>query len=80
MVQVYPSRELALVAGGLSSGDERVDRTEAPLRLHLGDKAFATLSYTVRCQLDPARLQDVHDQFGPEGIWSALRDTTRGAR
>jgi regulator of protease activity HflC (stomatin/prohibitin superfamily) len=79
MVQVYPARELALVAGGVSSGDERVDKTEAPLRLHLGDKAFATLSYTVRCQLDPARLQDVHNQYGPEGIWSALRDTTRSS-
>ena len=31
----------------------------------------------MRCQLDPTRLQSVHDQFGPEGIWSALRDTTR---
>jgi regulator of protease activity HflC (stomatin/prohibitin superfamily) len=79
MVEVYPSRELALVAGGLASGDERVDTAEAPLRVHLGDKTFATLSYTVRCQLDPARLREVHDQFGPEGIWSALRDTTRSS-
>ncbi len=79
MVEVYPSRELALVAGGLASGDERVDTAEAPLRLHLGDKTFATLSYTVRCQLDPTRLREVHDQFGPEGIWSALRDTTRSS-
>jgi regulator of protease activity HflC (stomatin/prohibitin superfamily) len=79
MVEVYPSRELALVAGGLASGDERVDTAEAPLRLHLGDRTFATLSYTVRCQLDPAQLREVHDQFGPEGIWSALRDTTRSS-
>ena len=70
MVEVYPSRELALVAGGSSSGDERVDTTEAPLRLHLGDRTFAVLSYTVRCQLDPTRLKDVHNQFGPEGIWA----------
>ena len=79
MVEVYPSRELALVAGGLASGDERVDTVEAPLRLHLGDRTFATLSYTVRCQLDPTQLREVHDQFGPEGIWSALRDTTRSS-
>lgn len=79
MVEVYPSRELALVAGGFSSGDERVDTAEAPLRLHLGDRTFAVLSYTVRCQLDPTRLKDVHNQFGPEGIWAALRDTTRSA-
>jgi hypothetical protein len=76
---VYPSRELALVAGGLSSPDERVDNSEAPLRLHLGDKTFVTLSYTVRCQLDPAKLKDVHNQYGPEGIWPALRDVTRAS-
>jgi regulator of protease activity HflC (stomatin/prohibitin superfamily) len=79
MVEVYPSRELALVAGGSSSGDERVDTAETPLRVHLGDRTSAALSYTVRCQLDPTRLKDVHNQFGPEGIWAALRDTTRGA-
>jgi regulator of protease activity HflC (stomatin/prohibitin superfamily) len=77
MVELYPSRELALIAGGPGSGDPRVDATDVPLRLHFGDKTFATASYTVRCQLDPTRLQSVHDQFGPEGIWSALRDTTR---
>jgi regulator of protease activity HflC (stomatin/prohibitin superfamily) len=77
MVQIYPSRELALVAGGSGSGDPRVDATDATLRVHLGDKTFAEVSYTVRCQLDPAKLSLVHDQFGPEGIWSALRDTTR---
>ncbi len=77
MVQVYPSRELALVAGGPGAGDQRVDAVDAPLRLHLGDKVFAELSYTVRCRLDTAELKDVHNRFGPEGIWSALRDTTR---
>jgi regulator of protease activity HflC (stomatin/prohibitin superfamily) len=77
MVEIYPSRELALVAGGPSSGDERVDTAEAPLRVHLGDRTSAALSYTVRCQLDATRLKDVHNQFGPEGIWAALRDTTR---
>lgn len=77
MVQVYPSRELALVAGGPAGTDGRVDASDPPLRLHLGDKTFAEISYTVRCQLDPVELQAVHNQFGPEGIWSALRDTTR---
>jgi regulator of protease activity HflC (stomatin/prohibitin superfamily) len=77
MVQIYPSRELALLAGGAASGDTSVDATDAPLRLHLGDRTFTELSYTVRCQLDPAKLKDVHNQFGPDGIWSALRDTTR---
>jgi hypothetical protein len=77
LVQVYPARELALVAGGTASADERVDHVDAALRVHLGDKAFARLSYTVRCRLDTSKVQLVHNQFGPEGIWPALRDTTR---
>lgn len=77
MVQVYPSRELAFLAGGTASGDPRVDVADEPLPLHLGDKTFAQVSYTVRCQLDTSKLKDVHNRFGPEGIWSALRDTTR---
>lgn len=77
MVQVYPSRELAVVAGGLAAGDLRVELADEPLRLHLGDKTFAQVSYTVRCRLDISKLKLVHNQFGPEGIWPALRDTTR---
>jgi regulator of protease activity HflC (stomatin/prohibitin superfamily) len=79
VVQTYPSRELSLIAGGRSVDDPRVEFSDDPLRVHLGDKSFAELSYTVRCQLDTARLKDVHDLYGPEGIWAALRDTTRRA-
>lgn len=77
LVQVYPARELALVAGGPASSDERVDHLDAALRVYLSDKVFARLSYTVRCRLDPSKVQLVHDRFGAEGIWPAIRDTTR---
>lgn len=77
MVQIYPSTELAFVAGGRPSVDARVEYVDDPLRVYLADKAVADLSFTVRCQLDPAKLKDIHNQFGPEGIWTALRDTTR---
>lgn len=77
MVQVYPAREIALLAGGVASGDTSVDATDAPLRLHFGDKTFTELSYTIRCQLDPTKLKDVHNHFGPDGIWAAIRDTSR---
>jgi regulator of protease activity HflC (stomatin/prohibitin superfamily) len=76
-LQTYPSRELAFVAGGPSIADPRVEQVDAPLRVHLGDKAFAEVSYTVRCQLDPGELKAVHNRYGPEGLWPALRDTTR---
>jgi len=75
--QIYPSTELAFVAGGRPSTDTRVEYVDDPLRVYLADKAMADLSYTVRCQLDPGKLQDVHNQFGPEGLWTALRDATR---
>lgn len=77
MVEVYPSRELALVAGGPVAGDPRVDFADEPVRVHLGDRAAARISYTLRCQLDRDKLRDVHNRFGPEGVWSAIRDTTR---
>ncbi|HSP26909.1 MAG TPA: SPFH domain-containing protein [Ilumatobacteraceae bacterium] len=76
-LQIYPSRELSFVAGGRSIADPRVEYVDDPLRVHLGDKAFAQVSYTVRCQLDPGDLKDVHNRYGPEGVWAALRDTTR---
>lgn len=77
LVQVYPARELALVAGGTASSDERVDHVDAALRVYLADKVLARLSYTVRCRLDPSKVQLVHDRFGAEGIWPVIRDTTR---
>jgi regulator of protease activity HflC (stomatin/prohibitin superfamily) len=77
LVQVYPARELALVAGGPASSDERVDHLDAALRVYLADKVLARLSYTVRCRLDPSKVQLVHDRFGAEGIWPVIRDTTR---
>jgi regulator of protease activity HflC (stomatin/prohibitin superfamily) len=77
VVQIYPSRELSLVAGGRAIGDPRVEFVDEPLRVHLSDKAFAEVSYTLRCQLDTGKLRDVHNQYGPEGLWAALRDVTR---
>ncbi len=77
MVQTYPSRELALVVGGGTVGDPRVEYLDEPLPVHLGDRAVAHVSYTVRCQLDITKLRDVHDQYGPEGLWPVLRDASR---
>lgn len=78
-MQVYPSRELTLVGGGPPTTDPRVEYVDDPLAVILADRAAATVSYTARCQLEPTSLKDVHDRFGPEGIWPALRDATRAA-
>jgi regulator of protease activity HflC (stomatin/prohibitin superfamily) len=78
VVQIYPSRELAVITGGGAPlADHRVETVEAPLRVYLGDRTEATLSFTVRCQLDIEQVKTVHDRFGPEGLWSALRDEIR---
>ena len=77
MIQTYPSRELALVAGGLQQSNPEVDYIEEPVSAFLGDGSSARVEYTVRCQLHPDRLQGVHDTYGPEGIWSVLRDVSR---
>ena len=77
MIQTYPSRELALIAGGLQQSNPEVDYIEEPASVFLGDGSTALVQYTVRCQLIPEKLQNVHDTYGPEGIWSVLRDVSR---
>ncbi len=77
MIQTYPSRELALIAGGLQQSNPEVDYIEEPASVFLGDGSSAVVHYTVRCQLIPTKLQGVHDTYGPEGIWSVLRDVSR---
>lgn len=77
MIQTYPSRELALIAGGIQQSNPEVDYIEEPASVLLGDGSSAQVQYTVRCQLVPGKLQGVHDTYGPEGIWSVLRDVSR---
>ena len=43
----------------------------------LSDHAAAEVSYTVRCQLVRDKVHDIHESYGPEGIWSVLRDVSR---
>ncbi len=77
VIQTYPSRELAFVAGGGHMSNPDVDYIDEPLKVTLADGTTATMKFTVRCQLIPKKVQDIHDSFGPEGIWAALRDTSR---
>ena len=80
MVQTYPSLELSYRAGAEEApvvGD--LERSGPALRAALADRAAAVAAYTVRFRLDPARLRTVHDRFGPEGIWAAVRDVSESA-
>jgi regulator of protease activity HflC (stomatin/prohibitin superfamily) len=77
MVQTYPSRELSYVAGGSSGATTETDMIDSTLRLQLGDRTVAELSYTLRCRLLLDEVRQVHNRFGPDGIWTILRDTSR---
>jgi len=77
MIQTYPSRELALVAGGVQQANPDVDYLDTPASVLLSDQAMAEVSYTVRCQLVRDKVHDIHESYGPEGIWSVLRDVSR---
>jgi hypothetical protein len=77
MVQVYPSLELSFRAGiSPATAAADLERAGPAPQVLLGDRATAIVSYTVRFRLDPAMLREVHNRFGPEGIWTAVQDET----
>lgn len=77
MVADYPSLELAYRAApdydGIAEGGE-LDRTGPATSVTLGDRTNARVGYTVRFRLDISRLRIVHEQFGAEGVFTAVRD------
>jgi regulator of protease activity HflC (stomatin/prohibitin superfamily) len=77
MVQLYPSLELSFRAGldaGAPVGE--LERVGPAPRVLLGDRVTVVVSYTIRFRLDRAMLKEVHNRFGPDGIWTAARDET----
>jgi len=79
-IEVYPSLELAYRAGDDDSENWTDFEHGGPvLKVTLGDRADVDLSYTVRVRLDPTALKQTHERFGPDGIWSAVRDTSARA-
>jgi regulator of protease activity HflC (stomatin/prohibitin superfamily) len=77
MVQEYPSLELSFRAGdeeASGNGASGLERGGPSLRVNLGDRSVARIAYTVRFRLDQRRLTTVHNRFGPDGIWAAVRD------
>ena len=76
-VEEYPSLELSYRAGDdETDAKDRSDFEHAgpPLRVILGDRVSLELAYTLRLRLDTNSLRSVHERFGSEGIWSAVRD------
>ena len=57
----------------------RLERTGPSLRVTLGDRTEATVATTVRFQLVPERLREVHQRFGPKGVFGVVRDQSARA-
>ena len=80
MVEIYPSVEMSYRAGAAdSAGDTDLDRTGPALSVTLGDRTTAIVTYTVRFQLIADRLREVHERFGPGGVFGIVRDATNAA-
>lgn len=90
MVEEYPSVEMAYRADGATDpADEnpgavrdrfsRLERSGPPLRVTLGDRTEATVAMTVRFQLQVERLREVHERFGPYGVFGVVRDQSARA-
>lgn len=75
----YPAVELSYRASGDPVVTSPVEAGGPPLRVVLGDRTEAVVSYTVRFVLTPDQLRVVHDRFGTMGYWSAVRDDSGGA-
>jgi regulator of protease activity HflC (stomatin/prohibitin superfamily) len=77
LLELYPSLELSYRAGDADTADAPdalLEHGGPPLVVMLGDRTTVTVSYTVRFRLDPTRLRSVHERFGGQGIWAAVRD------
>ena len=75
MVEIYPSVELTYRAGGPATADgDALERSGPPLEVTLGDRTRATVPYTVRFKLVPDKLRQVHERFGPNGVFGIVRD------
>jgi hypothetical protein len=75
----YPSVELSYRASADPAVASAVEASGPALKVVLGDRAEAVVGYTVRFQLVPDQLRVVHDRFGTNGYWSAVRDDSGAA-
>lgn len=80
MVETYASVELSYRAGGPPvSDDAELERSGPALEISLGDRTTATVAYTVRFRLIPGELRQVHERFGPRGVFGIVRDASGAA-
>ena len=74
MLELYPAVELAYRAGVPGAGTDELNQAGPPLDLRLGDRTEAKAGFTVRFRLRPDQLRDVHERYGPAGLFGVVRD------
>lgn len=75
MVVEYPAVELTYRAGAPEEVPETgLERSGPALRLALGDRTTAVVPFALRFRLRPEELRQVHERFGPDGIFGIVRD------
>lgn len=76
----YPALELSWRAGDVTrhGDDDALERSGPPLLVTLGDRATVLIAYTVRFRLASGALRQIHVDYGPDGMWSAVRDLSAG--
>ena len=75
MVAEYPALELSYRAGQHGDSDE-LEEVGPAVRALLADRLEVSVAYTVRFRIDPKSLRTVHERFGPDGLFAAVRDET----
>jgi regulator of protease activity HflC (stomatin/prohibitin superfamily) len=77
----YPALELSFRAGDVTrlGDDAGLERSGPPVVVSLGDGATVAVAYTVRFRLATDALRQIHVDFGPDGLWSAVRDLSAGS-
>jgi regulator of protease activity HflC (stomatin/prohibitin superfamily) len=78
MAELYPSVELTFRADG-GVDDSPLTSSAPPLTVTLGDRTTVTVTVTVRFRLMPDQLRVVHERFGPQGVFTIVRDETNRA-
>ena len=78
MVVLYPSVELSHRADD-GTDENELFRSTPTLRVMLGDRNVVTVSVTVRFRVVANQLRLVHERFGPDGVFSVVRDETTRA-
>src|SRR5690242_9889501 len=58
---------------------DRLEMSGPALRATLGDRTEVSVGMTIRFLLVPERLREVHERFGPNGVFGVVRDQSARA-